>query len=69
MENDVTGHVENGHNPPHWKNPLTKENRDAVVDTVTNADRQVRAFIRENPAAVVLGAVAIGFLIGRLVRR
>lgn len=71
MENDITidGHVENGHTPAQWKNPLTRENRDAVVDTVNNADRQVRAFIRENPTAVVLGAIAVGFFIGRLVRR
>lgn len=68
-ETATNGHVENGHNPPAWKNPLTRENRDAIVDTVNNADRQIRAFIRENPTAVVLGAVAVGFLIGRLVRR
>lgn len=68
-ETAAEGQVENGHNPPAWKNPLTKENREAIVDSVSKADRQVRTFIRENPTAVVLGAVAVGFLIGRLVRR
>lgn len=31
-------------------------------------DRQARHFIREHPTTVVIAAVAIGFLVGRLVR-
>jgi ElaB/YqjD/DUF883 family membrane-anchored ribosome-binding protein len=32
------------------------------------ADRQARVFIRERPMTCLLGAVAAGFLVGRLVR-
>lgn len=32
------------------------------------ADRDARHFIRENPMSCLLGAVAAGFLVGRLVR-
>jgi hypothetical protein len=68
MENGH-GHVENGHNKSAWRNPLAPQNREAIVDNMTKADHQIRAFIRENPAAVVVGAICVGFVIGRLVRR
>lgn len=32
-------------------------------------DRRARSFIRENPGTCLLGAVAIGFLIGKIASR
>ena len=60
------------------RNPLTGNN--VHVDTnklaeqiggyTKELDQRVRGFVREYPTAAVLGAVAVGFLIGRvLVRR
>jgi ElaB/YqjD/DUF883 family membrane-anchored ribosome-binding protein len=52
-----------------WTNPLDRERMKAIEDGARDLDRQARLFIREHPASVVLAAVAVGFLIGRLVRR
>lgn len=39
--------------------------RDALVDL----DKKVRVFVKENPGLCILGAVAAGFVIGRIVAR
>ena len=54
--------------PVAWPNPLDKERLKIIEDGARQLDRRARAFIREHPATVVLAAVAIGFLFGRLVR-
>lgn len=32
-------------------------------------DRQVRAFVNQRPVQALLGAIAVGFLMGRVLRR
>jgi hypothetical protein len=36
---------------------------------LARVDTQVRAFVKERPVLALLGAVAAGYLFGRLVRR
>ena len=45
--------------------PVTTE---ALGEMLADVDTQVRALVRERPLMAVLGAVAAGFLIGRLLR-
>jgi ElaB/YqjD/DUF883 family membrane-anchored ribosome-binding protein len=47
---------------------MDSERMQMIQENAKDLDRRARAFIRENPAPVILGAVAVGFLIGRLVR-
>ena len=49
--------------------PIEAERLDAVADRARGIDVQVRRLVREHPAATVMGAVAVGFLVGRLLRR
>lgn len=49
--------------------PVEPHRVDAVAEQVRVIDRRVRTFVREHPTTTVLGAIAVGFLIGRLVRR
>jgi ElaB/YqjD/DUF883 family membrane-anchored ribosome-binding protein len=42
---------------------------DALRDDVADADKRLRAFVRERPFVAVGVAVAAGFVIGRLLRR
>jgi ElaB/YqjD/DUF883 family membrane-anchored ribosome-binding protein len=61
----------NGSSTEHrvaWPNPLDKQRMQTIENGARDIDRQAKAFIREHPASVVMAAVAIGFLIGRLVR-
>ena len=60
------------------RNPLTGNNVNVDANKLAERiggytkelDQRTRAFVREYPTAAVLGAVAVGFLIGRvLVRR
>lgn len=60
------------------RNPLTGNNvqedatkvAERIGDFTKELDQRTRAFVREYPTVAVLGAVAVGFLIGRvLVRR
>jgi ElaB/YqjD/DUF883 family membrane-anchored ribosome-binding protein len=48
--------------------PIDDEQLDAVAEQVRDLDRRARAFVREHPTATVLSAVAVGFLLGRLLR-
>ena len=41
----------------------------AARDALTDIDKKVRAFVKERPGLCLLGAVAAGFVIGRLVSR
>lgn len=49
--------------------PVDPEQIDAVADRVRELDQRARLFVRQYPTATVAGAVAIGFVIGRLLRR
>lgn len=40
-----------------------------AMEQVTEVNEQVKAFIRKNPGTVLLGAAAVGFLIGRWAAR
>ena len=48
--------------------PIDDERIDAVAEQARDLDRRARAFVREHPTATVLSAVALGFLLGRLLR-
>jgi ElaB/YqjD/DUF883 family membrane-anchored ribosome-binding protein len=48
--------------------PIDDERLDAVAEQARDLDRRARAFVREHPTATVLSAVALGFLLGRLLR-
>jgi len=54
---------------PTWNNPVPKDQLHRVEERAHELDLRARAFIRDNPVAVVCGAVAIGFLVGRLLVR
>lgn len=41
----------------------------AARDALTDIDHKVRAFVKERPGLCLLGAVAAGFVIGRIVSR
>ncbi len=45
--------------------PKLEEAKERLAD----ANEKVKGFIRENPGVTLLGAVAIGFVIGRLASR
>jgi len=49
--------------------PVEPDRLDAMADQARGLDQQVRRFVQEYPTATVLGAVAIGFFVGRLLRR
>lgn len=49
--------------------PIDPDQVDAVADRVRDLDHRARELVREYPTATVVGAVAIGFVIGRLLRR
>ncbi len=42
---------------------------DALRDDFADADKRLRAFVRDKPLIAVGAAVAAGFLIGRILRR
>jgi len=48
--------------------PIDDEQLDAVAEQARDLDRRARAFVRANPTATVLSAVALGFVLGRLLR-
>lgn len=48
--------------------PIDDEQLDAVAEQARDLDRRARIFVREHPTATVLSAVALGFLLGRLLR-
>lgn len=49
--------------------PLSNEDLERYRNQAREIDHQARVFIRENPVAVVVGAVAFGFVVGRLLSR
>lgn len=49
--------------------PLSRDDLERYRDQARELDHQARMFIRENPVAVVVGAVALGFVVGRLMSR
>jgi ElaB/YqjD/DUF883 family membrane-anchored ribosome-binding protein len=59
------------------RNPLTGNNvqddanklMERVSEYTREIDQRTRAFVREYPTAAVLGAVAVGFLVGRVMVR
>jgi ElaB/YqjD/DUF883 family membrane-anchored ribosome-binding protein len=53
------------HNLP----PQTAANLEVARDKVSELERTSRKFIQENPVAAVAGALALGFVVARLVRR
>jgi len=48
---------------------LSSEDLDRYRQQARDIDEQARLFIRENPVAVVAGAVCLGFVVGRLLSR
>lgn len=42
---------------------------EGAMEQVTEVNEQVKSFIRKNPGTVLLGAAAVGFLIGRWAAR
>ncbi len=42
---------------------------DQVRDNLVSANREAARFIRERPAVALLGALALGFVVGRIVSR
>ena len=42
---------------------------EAAREALGDVDRKVRGFVKENPGLCLLGAVAAGFVIGRIVSR
>lgn len=40
-----------------------------AAENVREFDRRARSFIRENPGTCLLGAIAVGFLIGKIASR
>lgn len=40
-----------------------------AMERLTEANEQVKTFIRKNPGTVLLGAAAVGFLVGRWAAR
>lgn len=40
-----------------------------VRDNLANVNREAERFIKERPAVAVLGALALGFIVGRIVSR
>jgi len=42
---------------------------DQAKENLTELNERVVGFIKENPGTCLLGAVAVGFLVGRLVSR
>ena len=73
-EADVNRELENGDPISTVRNaavrvlPVEAERVDAVANQVRDLDRQARAFIQEHPVATVAAAVALGFVIGRVLR-
>jgi len=49
--------------------PVSDEDFERYRHQVEELDHRARTFIRENPTAAVLGAAAVGFLIGRILSR
>lgn len=56
---------------PHvlQQSPFDAEALENARDKAVELERAARTFIRNNPTVAVAGAVAVGFLIGRLVMR
>lgn len=48
--------------------PIDEERIDALAEQARDLDRRAKAFVREHPTATVLSAVALGFLLGRMLR-
>jgi ElaB/YqjD/DUF883 family membrane-anchored ribosome-binding protein len=48
--------------------PIDDEQLDAVAERARDLDRRARTFVREHPTTTVLAAVALGFVLGRMLR-
>ena len=46
-----------------------QEQIEAAKEAIGDLDKKVRAFVRENPGMCLVGAVAAGFIVARLVSR
>jgi len=72
MENNVEARpdlIDTARNAAGRILPMEPDQLDAMADQVRGLDQQVRRLVQESPTATVLGAVAIGFFVGRLLRR
>lgn len=49
--------------------PISDEDFERYRHQLEDIDHRARSFIRENPTVAVAGAVAVGFLIGRILSR
>ncbi len=67
MREETNGHTKTDSRIA-WNHLLDRDQRDVIEQRAREMNKQAQAFIRENPAGVVLAAVAVGFLFGRLVR-
>jgi len=49
--------------------PVDREQVHRIAERARELDDQARTFIRENPTTTVIVAAALGFALGRLLRR
>ena len=54
--------------PPTQRADAEESPIDQLRDRATELDRQARSFIKQNPTTALVGAVVVGFLIGRMVK-
>ena len=68
MQNGIEGMIENLPSKQE-----IEEAKDAAIaqvkEVVRELDKRTRSFVHDHPTAAVLGAVGIGFVVGRLLVR
>jgi hypothetical protein len=55
-------------NPAEWKDGLDGH-REEAGDSLATASEAVIEFVKERPVLCLLGALAAGYVVGRIVRR
>ena len=61
--------IPGGANPPDETEDTLQVRLSELRETLAHADLTVRTFVRDHPVMSVAGAVATGYLAGRLFRR
>jgi len=54
---------------PAWTNPINREQAEEIKDRAREATVQLKSLIQDHPTAAVFGALAVGFVVGRALRR
>jgi hypothetical protein len=55
-------------NRPAWMNPLDHDRIESIQGRARELNERVVQFVKENPVQTVVGAVVVGYLLGRLIR-